>query len=277
MPLTRELELAERLARQAADLIRRYHGSGIGVDYKPGDEGPVTRADREANHLIVDGLTRAFPGDGLLSEEIPDDGRWRAAARVWMVDPLDGTSDFIRGLPGFAVMVGLVVDGRPEVGVVLQPTTRRLWRVAPGRPAERLEADGSTTVLRVSEVADLEGLRLVASASHRTEAIDRVREVLGVSDELNVGSVGLKLGLIAAGERDLYVNPASKTSLWDCAAPEAILHAAGGRLTDLVGAPIDYREGDVKNRRGLVASNGVIHPAVLARLAALFPQGTPEP
>jgi 3'(2'), 5'-bisphosphate nucleotidase len=277
MELERELETAERLAREAAAIILRYVGSGIGVEYKPGNEGPVTLADREANRQIVDGIAATFPGDGLLSEEIPDDGRWLQAERVWMIDPLDGTIDFIRGGPGFSVMIGLVVAGRPRLGVVLQPTTGRLLRVAPGRPAERLEADGRAQALHVSGVRDVSAIRLVASASHRTEAIDRVRGALGVTDELNLGSVGLKLGLIAAGERDLYVNPASRSSLWDCAAPQAILEAAGGRLTDLAGAPLDYGGPDLKNRRGLVASNGHVHAAVIAHLERLFPGGAAEP
>jgi 3'(2'), 5'-bisphosphate nucleotidase len=273
--LTHEVSVAEAIAREAGALIARYVGSGIGVEYKPGDEGPVTRADREANELIVATIARHFPGDGVLSEELPDDGAWLRAERVWMVDPLDGTRDFIRGRAGFAVMIGLVVGEVPVLGVVYQPTTGRLLRAAPGITPERVEADGSRSVLKVSEVHDLTDIRLVASASHRTEAIDRVRARLGVTDELNVGSVGLKLGLIAAGERDLYVNPASKSSLWDCAGPQAILHAAGGRLTDLTGAPLRYRDPDVKNRRGLVASNGVVHAAVVERLAPLFPAGSP--
>jgi 3'(2'), 5'-bisphosphate nucleotidase len=111
---------------------------------------------------------------------------------------------------------------------------------------------------------------MVASKSHRTEAIDKVRAELGISDELNVGSVGLKLGLIAEGVRDLYVNPAGHSKLWDACGPEALLAEAGGRLTDLHGAPLDYRGRELGNVRGLIASNGVLHDEVVARLASLF-------
>jgi len=102
--------------------------------------------------------------------------------------------------------------------------------------------------------------------------VDRVKSALGISDELNVGSVGVKLCLIAAAERDLYVNPAAKTKAWDTCAPEAILVRAGGRLSDLRGDLISYRE--LPQRNGLVASNGVIHDEVIAKLGALFPRGT---
>ena len=271
--LGRELSVAERLAREAAAIIMRYAGSGIAVEYKDHDGGPVTQADREASEHVVAGLARAFPGDGILSEEKPDDGSWRGNDRVWMIDPLDGTRDFIHGRPGFAVMIGLCIEERPALGVVLQPTTGTLYRAARGQGATRVDGDGKTRALSVSAIADPHAIRLVASASHRSEAIDRVRAVLGVTDEMNVGSVGLKLALIAQGDRDLYVNPNSKSSLWDSAAPEAILVEAGGILSDLAGKPLDYRGPELRNLRGLVASNGHLHALVLERMAALFPGG----
>src|SRR5262249_7889495 len=108
--LARELLVATELAERAAELELGYFGStSLSVEHKPG-EGPVTRADREADRLIVDGLRAAFPSDGVLSEEAPDDGSRHRAERVWMVDPIDGTNDFIRGHSGFAVMIGLLVD-----------------------------------------------------------------------------------------------------------------------------------------------------------------------
>src|SRR5437868_6219974 len=166
MDLRAELEAAERLAREAGALALRYFGSGIGVEYKADDGGPVTRADREANELIVAGLARAFAADGILSEEIPDDGRWRARDRVWMIDPLDGTRDFIRGRHGWAVMIGLCIGERPALGVVFQPTAGWLFRAAHGGPGERVDEAGHVERLRVSQVAEPTAIRLVASASH---------------------------------------------------------------------------------------------------------------
>ena len=209
MNFRRELDLAIDLARRAGERIRALHGSGLAVDTKD-DDSPVTQADREANALIVAALTAAFPDDGILSEELPDDGSRMARPRVWMVDPLDGTKDFIRGRDGFAVMIGLLDGATPGArrrlsadrrqALLRHPRRRRLrWSRARRRRAERIH---------VSDVRERRKIRMVASKSHRTEAIDRVRAELGISDELNVGSVGLKLGLIAEGERDLYVNPA---------------------------------------------------------------------
>jgi 3'(2'), 5'-bisphosphate nucleotidase len=265
----REIAVAEQLAREAAAIVLGYYGSGIAVEYKPG-EGPVTKADREADALICKGLRAAFPGDGILSEESPDDGSRLTRERVWMVDPLDGTSDFVRGYGGFAVMIGLCVKGSATVGVVAQPTSGVVYRAATGAGSFRIDPDGKQTKLQVSTVAALDEIRLVASKSHRGESIDRVRAALGVTDEMNIGSVGLKLGLIARGERDLYVNPESHSSLWDTLAPEIILSEAGGKMTDVTGAPLDYLGADLRNRRGLVASNGLVHAEVIAKLAPIF-------
>jgi 3'(2'), 5'-bisphosphate nucleotidase len=270
MDLRRELEVAERLAREAAAVVARYFGSGIAVEEKAG-EGPVTQADREADALIVRGLRAAFPSDGILSEEAPDDGSRLTRDRVWMIDPLDGTSDFVRGRHGFSVMIGLMVERRPALGVVMQPTTGTLYRATLGGGAEQVDGDGAPRRLHASTVDELARIRLVASKSHRGESIDRVRAALSVSDEMNIGSVGLKLGLIARGERDLYVNPEGHSSLWDTLAPEAILVEAGGRVTDMQGRPLDYTGAALKNLRGVIASNGRLHDAVVAKLAPLFP------
>ena len=123
----------------------------------------------------------------------------------------------------------------------------------------------------MSTIASASQIRLVASKSHRSAELDKVKQSLGIDNELNVGSVGVKLCLIAMGVRDLYVNPAAKTKAWDTCAPEAILVQAGGRLSDLHGGPIEYT-GELAHHRGLVASNGHVHDEVVAKLSPLFPQ-----
>lgn len=249
-------------------------GQGVDVEYKPGDE-PVTRADREASALIVGGLRESFPQDVVISEELEVDPARLSQPRVWYVDPIDGTRDFIRGADGFAVMIGLCVDGAPSLGVVYQPTRARTYFAYAGGPALMEEADGAELPLGVSTISEPGQCRLAASASHRSADIDRVKTELGILDELNVGSVGLKLCLIAAGARDLYVNPVAKTKAWDTCAPQIILERAGGRLTDLHGAQLDYRDEELGHRHGLVGSNGHAHEAVIAKLATLFPGKAP--
>jgi 3'(2'), 5'-bisphosphate nucleotidase len=109
----------------------------------------------------------------------------------------------------------------------------------------------------------------------REPVVADLRQRAGIRDELQIGSVGIKLALLGAGERDLYVNPASKTKLWDTAAPEIILHEAGGRLSDLYGRPLRY-DAELGHRDGLVASNGWLHAAALAQVSLLIGGRTPS-
>jgi 3'(2'), 5'-bisphosphate nucleotidase len=262
-----ELTRAIALARLAGAEVLQMQRGALQVEMKPGDE-PVTIADRRASELILEGLTASFPADPIISEEVTPAPGALGSPRFWLVDPIDGTKDFIRGEDGYAVMIGLVCDGRPTMGVVYQPALDRLFYATP--EGAHMTYQGQTTRLAVSPITAAADARLVASKSHRSSDIDRVKQQLGIADEINVGSVGVKLCIIAAGVRDLYVNPAARTKAWDTCAPEAILVPAGGRLSDLFGAPIDYTK-ELAHRRGLVASNGRIHEEVVAKLTPLFP------
>jgi 3'(2'),5'-bisphosphate nucleotidase len=267
----RELAIAEEIALEAARLVRGFHGTDLRIDSKAGNE-PVTEADRAANTLIVDRLRAAFPNDAILSEEIPDDGARMGRARVWMVDPIDGTSDFIAGDTGFVVMIGLAIDGRPRVGAVAHPLTGRVYGGVVGEGAWRLDPDGARTPLATSTLAGPPGIRLVASKTHRTPRVDAVKRALGITDEINVGSVGLKIGLVSEAARDLYVYTGGRTKIWDTCGPEAILLGAGGRMSDLDGNPLVYDRPDLYNRRGIVASNGPLHDFVIVTLAPYVPK-----
>jgi 3'(2'), 5'-bisphosphate nucleotidase len=267
----RELEVAERVALEAAVLVRGYHGTNLHVYSKAGNE-PVTEADRAASALIIERLHEAFPDDVILSEEVPDDGSRLGRARVWMVDPIDGTSDFIAGASGFVVMIGLVVDGRPRVGAVAHPLTGNVYGGVADEGAWLQTPDGTRTPLHTSTLARPPGIRLVASKTHRTPRVDAVKRALGIEDEMNVGSVGLKIGLVSEATRDLYVYTGGRTKIWDTCGPEAILHGAGGRMTDLDGRPLVYDAPDLYNRRGIVASNGPLHDFVIETLAPHVPR-----
>ncbi len=266
MALESELAVATELALAAgAEVWRIQQGGELGIELKPGDE-PVTIADRLASEMIVEGLRKAFPRDPLISEELPPEDGALGSQRLWLIDPIDGTKDFITGSDGYAVMIGLCIDGRPKLGVVHMPAQDRTYWATDDGAFVRV----GTTVrpLQVSDVAVAIDAKLVASKSHRSENLDKIKTELGIHDELNIASVGAKLGVISTGVRDLYVNPATKTKAWDTCGPEAILVRAGGRITDLLGRPIDYTE--LKHQRGLVASNGRIHDEVVGKLAPLF-------
>jgi 3'(2'), 5'-bisphosphate nucleotidase len=267
--LVRERAVARDAALEAMAVVKAYWRTDLAVEHKAGDE-PVTVADRAASDLIVARLQAAFPGDAVLSEEIPDDGSRLAASRVWMIDPIDGTSDFIAGDTGFAVMIGLAVDGRPRLGVLAMPATGDLFVGVVGDGAWKESPSEGTLALRTTALASPPGIRLVASKTHRTRDVDTFRRELGIDDEMNVGSVGLKMAMVADARRDLYVYPGARTKLWDTCGPEAVLVAAGGRVSDIYGQPIDYTRADLQNRGGIVASNGPLHDKVIEVLAPLL-------
>ncbi len=268
--LKRELEVATELARRAGEqAVRFFRQEGLRVDRKLGDE-PVTEADRSAERIILDGLRQAFPDDGVLSEEQPDRESWLAFRRAWVVDPLDGTKDFVAGRDGWSVMIGLLDRFEPVLGVVRQPTLALTYRAARGLGAAVIDREDERPLVPTTG-ADPAEARLVTSYSHRSPVLAEVRARLGVKDELHLGSVGLKVGLVARGARDLYVNPEGHCRLWDICAPQAIITEAGGRMTDVFGAPLSYQQPDeVRVLRGIVASNGACHGAVIEKLAPLF-------
>lgn len=268
--LERELALAIELARRAGRAVMRFYGGPLEVVHKGEINEPVTQADTVANEIVVRGLLENFPEDGILSEETTDTSRRLGKERVWMVDPLDGTSGFIARDDDFAVHIGLAIRGEPALGVVYRPATDILYWAQRGQGAWRVEADGAPTRLRVSEVSDLKRARLAASRTHRSPRMDRVIEALGIAAETQRGSVGVKIGLIVERECDLYIHLSPRSKQWDTCAPEAILREAGGQMTDLWGFPLRYNTPDVWNRNGIVASNGALHEAVIAGLAPLL-------
>src|SRR5215831_2555446 len=146
--MQKKLAVAKQLALDAGAILLDYYHRTVSVDWKaPGD--PVTAADREASKLIVTNLAREFPNHGILSEEEPDNLRRLTESHVWMIDPMDGTREFIEHRGEFAVQIGLVIAGAPVLGVVYQPTTEKLYYAAQGLGAF-LECNRAVTPLQVS-------------------------------------------------------------------------------------------------------------------------------
>ena len=257
-----ELEFAIRIAEAAGEIVMKYYQREVEVDWK-GYNDPVTVADREANEFLVHEICSAFPDDGILAEESVDDLARLDRKRVWIVDPLDGTRDFMDGVPQFAVMVGLAVDGRPALGVVNQVAAERIFYAVVGGEAKML-TPGGTRTLHVSRRSNISEMTIAVSRSHRPPLVETLKERLGIKQEISSGSVGVKIGLLALGDVDIYVHPGQGVKEWDTCAPEAVLIAAGGRMTDCFGSTLAYNQPDVHRRRGIVATNGLIHDQVVA-------------
>ena len=267
-----ELRVVCELARTAGAAILEHYEGPLNIKQKNYDDDvePVTQADMIANELIVTRLKHEFPDDGILAEESVDTERRLGKSRVWMVDPLDGTNGFIEGNGDFAVQIGLAEDGLCVLGVVYQPLTDVLYRAVRGGGTWIERPHFEPEKAAVSDTKTLSAMRLAASRSHRSPRMNKVIAQLGFEEEVQRGSVGIKVGLLIEQQCDVYIHLSPRTKQWDTCAPEVILLEAGGRISDLFGYPLNYNVPDVQNRNGLIASNGVAHDQIIETLAPLL-------
>jgi 3'(2'), 5'-bisphosphate nucleotidase len=234
------LRSLERIARAAGDLILDIYATDFAVRGK-GDQSPVTEADERAEKLILPELQALAPQIPIVAEEAVAAGRVpEVGGLFWLVDPLDGTKEFISRNGEFTVNIALVHEGSPVLGVVLAPALGprgRLFSGDVGRGAW-VEDDAGRRTVRCRAVPAA-GLTVVASRSHGdAAALDAFLAGRKVAALANAGS-SLKLCLVAAGEADLYPR-LGRTMEWDIAAGHAVLAAAGGSVRDLHGVPLRY-------------------------------------
>ena len=180
---------------------------------------------------------------------------------LWILDPLDGTKDFLQGTGEYAVHLALVRGRRPVLGVVLLPEADELWIGIVGEGAWCEDRQGERSPVRFSDRTEVSDLILVASRSHRDDRLVKLIDALNLGGSKAVGSVGFKVATILRGETDLYVSLSGKSAPkdWDMAAPEAVLLAAGGRFTHADQADLTYNTGDVRQAGCLIASHGKAH------------------
>ena len=266
-----------RLSWGAADILRAYargeqppHGFPKALSVDNGGEGPVSAADLAVNEWLLAGLSGAFPDAGwtLLSEETAKEqlteGEPLPAEWLWILDPLDGTKDFLQGTGEYAVHLALVRGNRPVLGVVLLPEADELWLGFVGDDAWCEDRVGTHSPVRFSERTELSDLLLVASRSHRDDRLEKLIGELQLGGSKAVGSVGCKVATILRGETDLYISLSGRSAPkdWDMAAPEAVLLAAGGRFTHADLGDLTYNTGDVRQAGCLIASHGKAHVAL---------------
>ncbi|MCX8070941.1 MAG: 3'(2'),5'-bisphosphate nucleotidase CysQ [Candidatus Binatia bacterium] len=257
--LEREWDVAIAAAQAAGEVVRFYYRRKVTVRYKEaGKHNPVSEADLEANRVIESHVRASFPDDGWLSEETRDSSERLHKRRVWIVDPLDGSREFLEHIPEFVVCVALAIDGQPVLGVEYNPIREELFAGAVGQGAFL----GGERVY-VSSTATLAEARFLASRSE-----DRRGEWDEFKNEVRVeltGSVAYKLALIAAGKADATFSLTPKNE-WDICAGAALIAAAGGRMTNRFGAPLRFNQKQTR-LPGIIATNGVLHEAVLDLLA----------
>jgi len=254
------LDSARQTARLAAekinDIYQQYLSGGTVDIREKGKDDPVTAADMAANQIITQELKNIFPEHAILTEEEPDTWGRTGSEWVWMIDPLDGTRDFIKANGEFVTMVGLTHCGEPTIGVVIEPATGLELYACKGFGAfKNLPSQGDKPAkAEMSDIQDLKHLRIAISRSHRDPKVDEFIQLLAVKDEISSGSAGRKVAMVINGEADMYLHPSRGTKLWDTCACEVIASEAGGVLLSGTGEPISYvrSSGDVENHYGLL-------------------------
>ena len=277
------LSALRRLCWGAADILLAYargeqppHGFPRALSVDDGGEGPVSAADLAVNRWLLEGLEQAFPQAPwtLLSEETAKEqlvaGQPLAAEWLWILDPLDGTKDFLQGTGEYAVHLALIHHNRPVLGVVLLPALEELWfGLLDGTSGHAWceNRAGQQSPVQLSQRRTPAELVLVASRNHRDQRLERLLAALEVGQTRSIGSVGGKVATILRGETDLYISLSGSSAPkdWDMAAPEAVLLAAGGAFSHADGRSLVYNSGDVRQAGCLIASHGLLHGELCKR------------
>jgi myo-inositol-1(or 4)-monophosphatase len=244
-----QLEFAVATVRTCGEILLKYFQTNYAIRQKSKDN-PVTPADLEADKYLRETFTRRFPEDGWLSEETVDSPHRMSRKRVWVVDPLDGTKEFVKGLPEFAISVALVEDNSPRIAVIYNPARDDLFAAAKNVGAWR-----GGSIVKVSTRSELQGSRVFVS---RSEHSDSLFGSLQQSATLrSVGSIAYKLALVAAGEADISISMRPKNE-WDVCAGALLVQEAGGVISDLDGNPLEFnRQNPLIN--GIIAANPSLH------------------
>ena len=233
------------IAAKAGEIVMRHYAAGAGETRKKEDLSPVTAADEDAEAFILAELKRVAPDVAVIAEEQVASGHiQKIGARFFLVDPLDGTKEFINRNGEFTVNIAEIVDGKPVRGVVYAPAKGRLWLgetpggawEVPMPPAATFACDASHAIHVRKAPAD--GMIAVASRSHRDSKTEEYLEHYKIRDFISAGS-SLKFCLVATGEADIYPRH-GRTMEWDTAAGHAVLAAAGGSVTRIDGSPFMY-------------------------------------
>ncbi len=279
--LPNELELDDLLRKLrslswgAADILKAYskgkkppYGFPQALSVQDGGDGPVSAADLAVNSWLLDGLNNSFPSASwtMISEENskeelvngspPVDNQW-----IWILDPLDGTKDFLKGTGEYAVHLALLKFNVPVLGLVLIPELDELWIGIEGSGAWCEDRIGNKKPVTFSESNKISEMTLVTTRSHRDENLDKLIGSIPFLEKKKVGSVGCKVAKILKGEADFYVSLSGSTAPkdWDMAAPEAVLNAAGGSFTHANMKRLSYNTGDLHQWGCLIASHGKDH------------------
>jgi myo-inositol-1(or 4)-monophosphatase len=242
-----ELAAAEKVAREAGAAVMALFKGKFDVHEKS-KNNPVTTADLEANRIIRETISRSFPDDGWLSEEDQDSTHRLACSRVWVVDPIDGTREFIEGIPQFAVSIAFVVQGIPKVSVVFNPAEKLFYKAVVGRGAFL-----NDELIRVTRRSEIDGAVLLVS---RSEPQKKFQPFVDRCDIRPVGSIAYRLAKVAGGDGDATITFRTIHE-WDICAGVLMVLEAGGKVVDGAGTVMTFNR-QLPKHRGVIAANGAL-------------------
>jgi len=275
-PFAELIDQIRPIAWKASDILMEYYnreGTVKTTEKEPDD--PVTAADLAVSDYLITALPAAMGTEEFvyLTEETIetiDYAERQSKPGIWLVDPLDGTKDFLLRTGDFAIHIGLVVQGRPVLGVVQWPVHEKFMWAFTGSGAFVEGRDGVAQPIQTDRTRSLQELSLVGSRTHRNRRLEALMQAMPCGSEQQMGSLGLKLTAIARGEVDYYLGLSGKSAPkdWDFAAPEIILTEAGGQMTFMNGEPLVYNKLDVNQFGLVIASNGPFHQELCTMAAA---------
>lgn len=216
------------------------------------DNSPVTIADHLSNKMLIEGISKF--GYDIISEESVN--KPLRSKRTWIIDPLDGTKNFVKKNDEFAIMIGLIENYVPVLGLVYSPVQEKLYYGIKGQGSYLIEKSGKKTKLQVSNISNLNDARKVIGYSTHSQKDKKIAEKHGIKQFISMGSIGLKLGFIAEGKAEIYFFNKDILGLWDLIGPMVILEEAGGKVFQNTGKEYDFNNiKDYKLKNGLVATN----------------------
>ena len=259
-----ELDIAIKAAQEASNVILEIYQKDYNTFTKT-DNSPVTDADLESNKIINEILSNTKYS--ILSEEDIDDQSRLSKDMIWIVDPLDGTSDFIDKTGEFTVMIALIQNKKPILGVIAWPTEKILFVAQKNCGAFRY-SDNKWDKISVTKIDELPKCRTVGSRHHLSEKEKEFIKKIGIEDFTSIGS-SLKVGKISSGQAEAYITTTNKMKEWDTAASYCIVSEAGGKMTDMLGNELTYNNKNVYHQNGILVTNGLIHDKIVEEFKKL--------
>jgi len=259
-----EIHLAINAAIKAGEAVMEVYNQNFSTTLKSDNE-PITEADIKSNSIIQKIISDSnYP---ILSEETTDNKERLNHKKIWIIDPLDGTTDFVNKTGEFTIMIALVENNKPILGIIYWPTKDQLYLAQSGQGAFLLN-QGNWTNLSVSTISKLEKCRAVGSRHHISEKEQNLLTLLNVSKFTSKGS-SLKVGDISSGKAEIYFTTTNKMKQWDTCASYCIIKEAGGKMTDMHGNDLKYNTDLVNHENGLLVTNGLIHNKIIKNFKKL--------